>query len=698
MTSVQTSEPFPLSSLQRAYFTGRQAGLPLHAPARYGMEFRVDALDRARLQGALRLVIERHDALRTIVDARGEGVVRLHVPELAIEERDLRAADDPTAALRRQRDALMEAERPLSSWPLFQVVALRLSDREWRVQFAFELMFMDGVSMTNFFRELSTLYETPQAEMDEIGFSLAEHARQRARGTGSARVQRALAYWEERVATLPFGPQLPLRGDAALRTRSRLIRRRAELDETQWAGLREACRKADVSVPAALATAYTDVLGYFGREPRFSVSVMLQQRPPEAALALGSFASTVPLLVNASELDDFGARARSTQRRLTEALMHSDVSGVEIAQRMLRHRSQALTIPFPAAFVATLQPERDEPLRRTPFAMEGAAMVWSELRTPQVVLDHQATETPEGRLRVYWDASEDALCPGVAEDMFSVYLTHLRQLSDAAWGQKRAGVTLPAHQKLQREAVNSTAGERDWRLLHEPFWNQVERRPDRVCLVEGSVRLAYAALGRIVNAGTQRLLASGVQPGDRVALVMHKGWEQIAGALAVLGAGAVYVPIDASAPAAWRCRVLERCGVKMALTQPRTDDVGGWPHAVERCVLTESVDPAVTLERPLPRARLDDLAYIIFTSGSTGEPKGVMIDHRGAFNTIADINRRFGVSERDALLGVSSFSFDLSVYDAFGLLAAGGTVVLPPSSAPTPGLWLELLRAEKITV
>ena len=94
-----------------------------------------------------------------------------------------------------------------------------------------------------------------------------------------------------------------------------------------------------------------------------------------------------------------------------------------------------------------------------------------------------------------------------------------------------------------------------------------------------------------------------------------------------------------------------------------------------------------------------DLAYVIFTSGSTGLPKGVMIDHRGALNTVADVNDRFAVGADDRVLAVSSLSFDLSVYDIFGPLAVGGAVVVPDADAQRdPAAWLDLVRGAGVTI
>src|SRR6185295_4247717 len=100
-----------------------------------------------------------------------------------------------------------------------------------------------------------------------------------------------------------------------------------------------------------------------------------------------------------------------------------------------------------------------------------------------------------------------------------------------------------------------------------------------------------------------------------------------------------------------------------------------------------------------PRIRRSDLAYVIFTSGSTGQPKGVMIEHGGAVNTILDINQRYAVGPEDRLLGLSSLSFDLSVYDIFGVLGAGAALVLPEAEArQDPGRWMELMSEHKVSV
>ena len=107
--------------------------------------------------------------------------------------------------------------------------------------------------------------------------------------------------------------------------------------------------------------------------------------------------------------------------------------------------------------------------------------------------------------------------------------------------------------------------------------------------------------------------------------------------------------------------------------------------------------PAVQNEEG--QVQLDDLAYIIFTSGSTGKPKGVMVPHRGGSNTCLDMNDRFNVTAQDRVLCLAALSFDLSVYDIFGVMATGGTLIMPNHDRKgDPKHWLDLLEAHEVTV
>jgi amino acid adenylation domain-containing protein len=218
-------------------------------------------------------------------------------------------------------------------------------------------------------------------------------------------------------------------------------------------------------------------------------------------------------------------------------------------------------------------------------------------------------------------------------------------------------------------------------------------------VISANKTLTYEELyKRSVQIGRQ-LRDLGASPNKLVAVVMEKGWEQVVAVLGILESGAAYLPIDPDLPKERLWYLLKHGGVEFVLTQPLIDEQTIWPEGIQRLYVDNEFPINADEYSSTPVQKPQDLAYVIYTSGSTGFPKGVMIDHRGAVNTIIDINNRFGIGPKDRVMALSSLSFDLSVYDIFGTLAAGGTIVIPnPSLTRDPSHWAKLIVQEQVTV
>ncbi|MEM8933811.1 MAG: amino acid adenylation domain-containing protein, partial [Acidobacteriota bacterium] len=238
---------------------------------------------------------------------------------------------------------------------------------------------------------------------------------------------------------------------------------------------------------------------------------------------------------------------------------------------------------------------------------------------------------------------------------------------------------------------------------HEPILARAAERPEAPAVIDVEGTLSYGQLATLGHTLATELRGHQVAPGNLVAVVLPKGRYHAVATLGVLEAGGAYLPIDPGQPQDRIWYLLDEGLVDVVVTDAENDRGLAWPTTVARVVVDRLVDelPPVDAAPPTPLEpiqRPDDLAYVIFTSGSTGRPKGVMIDHRGALNTCIDVNSRFDIGPDDVVFAISALNFDLSVWDLFGVLGAGGAVVMPePATLREPEHWLRLAEAHGVT-
>jgi len=232
------------------------------------------------------------------------------------------------------------------------------------------------------------------------------------------------------------------------------------------------------------------------------------------------------------------------------------------------------------------------------------------------------------------------------------------------------------------------------RCVHDLVAGHVAARPDAVAVAFEDERVTYAELDRRSTALARHLRRAGVDVGDLVAVQLGRGVDLVVTTLAVLKAGAAYLPMDPAHPASRRRFVLADAAPRHAVVRGTTvehDQV-----AVVDLDRLPADDPAP--EQPLPAPSLDRLAYVIYTSGSTGRPKGVAVDHRGLANLFAG-SAGFGFDHDDVWMLFHSCSFDFSVWEMWGCLGHGGTlVVVPAETTLSAEAFWRLLRRHGVTV
>jgi amino acid adenylation domain-containing protein len=690
-------EPFPLTDVQQAYWLGRGEFFELSTPSHSYVEIEGQGLDATRLGQAWQKLILRHEMLRAVILPSGEQQILAHTPPYVIETVDLRTADAATIAdhVETVRRQMFGQSFPTSHWPLFALRFTLLPEQRLWIHFAVDMLIIDWSSYELLLREWAQLYANPHLDLPPLTLSFRDYVLAEKKLAETAFYQRSRAYWLERLTALPPAPELPLSINPISLASPQFKRYRQQVEPTQWNRIKAQANQVGLTPTSVLLTAFAQVLTVWSKRPQFTLNLTLFNRLPlaeEVEQIVGDFTMLTLLAVDHANPDEsFIDRARRLQAQLWQDLDHRYFSGVQVLRELAAQQGAAGRALLPVVFTSGIG-----------LTDKGANWFGEEVyglsQTPQVWLDSQAEEQ-FGRLWLTWDVVEALFPLGLIEAMFEAYTTLVKRLAvdDTVWAATTVNL-VPQSQLALRCATNATVAPLSNDLLHSGFLRQVQACANEPAIITPQRTLTYQDLYLHANRLGHWLRQQGVRPNTLVGVVMEKGWEQVVGVLGILMAGAAYLPIDPELPTERQHYLLSQGEVKLALTQAKFAHTLTWPAGIQP--LAVDAPPAINDLLPLPTVQTPgDIAYVIYTSGSTGLPKGVVIDHRGAVNTVLDINRRFGVTANDRVLALSALNFDLSVYDIFGLLAVGGAVVLPDAELRRdPAHWIELMVRHRVTV
>ncbi|MET8846269.1 amino acid adenylation domain-containing protein [Amycolatopsis sp. NPDC004625] len=633
-------------------------------------------LDVEALRLALSDVVARHEALRTRFPQR-DGVPYQDILPPGAAGLPVREVADLDAAL----TGLVRGSFDLEAHVPVRAELLRLGAREHVFALVFHHIASDGWSMAPLWRDIATAYaarqsgEAPQwtpLPVQYADYTLWQQDLLGREADPDSVLSVQLDYWRDTLDGLPDRIELPLdRPHPATATF------RGELHTFTWdaelhAGLAELARESGASVFMVVHAALAALLTRLGAGTDVPIGSPIAGRTDPALDDLvGFFVNTLVLRVDTGGEPTFRELLGRVRERNLDAYAHQDVP----FERLVEVLNPARSLSYHPLFQVMLAGQNNA---RAEVTLPGLAVTEVPVTTGTAKFDLAISLT-----------ERNAGIDGVLEfnaDVFDhtgahAILRRLEVLLRAALAEPDRPVgALDLLEGDERARVLTT-----WAGSLEPagtetfpamFARRVAEAPDAVALVFEDVELSYAEVNARANRLAHLLLSRGAGPERVVALAVPRSVDMIVAELAVLKAGAAYLPIDVDYPGD---RIAYMAGDAAPVCVVTTADIEAkLPASLPRVFLEDPALAGMSTEDPSVVVRPENAAYVIYTSGSSGRPKGVVLQHSGVAKLVATQRERFGVGPHSRVLQFASPSFDVAFWDlCLGLLSGGRLVVVP---------------------
>ncbi|MBJ7312354.1 amino acid adenylation domain-containing protein, partial [Rugamonas sp. CCM 8940] len=705
----------PLSwAQQRLWFLGRldaAAGAAYHVPAALRLSGR---LDTPALRATLDRIVARHEILRTtFVMAEGEPAQSIGRADIgfALDEQDLSALG--AAAQPGMVDAIgkqfFSLPFELEQGPLIAGRLLRLAPDEHVLLINQHHIVTDGWSIEVLVREVTSLYTAfSQGQADPLAplaIQYADYAAWQRNWLQGAALQGQLDYWTGQLSGAPELLALPTdrprpavqsyAGDALAFT----------IPAPLSAGLKQLGARHGATLFMTLLAGWGILMARLSGQTDVVVgSPVANRQRSEVEPMIGFFVNTLALRIDTEGAPSVAELLAKVRGLTLDAYAHQDVPFEQVVDALKPTRSLSHSPLFQTLLTLNQASERGE------LVLPGLRLSGVERKheTAHFDLALGVTEAHE-QLHGHMTYATALFDGDTIARLARCYVAVLGEMvADDSQSVARLQLLSDAERRQLTQGFNDTARPYpDDKLIHQLFEAHAARTPEALALVFGEASLSYAQLNRKANQLAHRLRALGIGPDQLVAVAAERSLEMVIGVLAVLKAGAAFVPIDPSLPP-------ERIAYMLADSAPKALLV----QAPLRALLPPCAMPVLLLDAQAESADADadagtgadgnlapaalgmtpdNLAYVIYTSGSTGMPKGVQNHHRGLCNLIPALNEVYAIGPDSRLLQFVSFGFDVCVSDLMMALCSGASLHLAPKEALLGEALLHTLRRHAIS-
>ncbi|MCC2930581.1 amino acid adenylation domain-containing protein [Bacillus sp. LBG-1-113] len=675
-------------------------------------------LNKEALQAALYDLISRHESLRTIFP-ESQGTSYQHILDADQARPDLYVTEIKKEELSKRLAAAARYSFDLAAEPAFRAELFVIGPDEYVLLLLVHHIVGDGWSLTPLTRDLAAAYTARchgrAPEWTPLAVQYADYALWQQSLLGSEHdpdslIAGQLAFWKERLEDLPDQLELPTDYSRPAEPSHQGDTIHFRIDSELHSRLLELARANRVSLFMVLQSGLAALLTRLGAGTDIPIGSPIAGRNDDALGDLvGLFINTLVLRTDTSGDPSFRELLDRVREVNLAAYENQDLPFERLVEVLNPVRSRATHPLFQVMLAFQNTPDAELNLPGTESSLHihsvGSAKFDVTLEISESRLDDGTPNGLEGLLEYSTDLFKRETVQALADR-----LLRLLEAAEAAPDQKIGSLDILAPEERSITATDwqSVSEKIPQACLPELFEKQAAMSPDSIAVVYKDKAMSYTELNERANRLARLLISKGVGSEQFVALALPRSLDMTVGLLAVLKAGAAYLPLDPDYPADRIAFMLNDARPAIIITSSQVENqippaenvpkiVLDDPELCEKLKTYSPLNPDHT-DRIRPLSPFNT-AYVIYTSGSTGVPKGVMIPHQNVTRLFGATDHWFRFGSDDVWTMFHSYAFDFSVWEIWGPLMHGGRLVIVPHDiSRSPEAFLRLLVKEGVTI
>ena len=709
ITPVSREREIPLSFAQeRLWFIDRFEG----ASAVYNIPKIVKLrgeLNIRALEKAISYLLQRHESLRSNFENRsGKPVLKIApqldfvLPIVNLENLSPTEREKTIQKLIKQEIATtfnLESDR------LVKFTLLKLTPQSHILIIIIHHIIADGWSMGILTQEFSHLYQaynqntTPNLAPLPIQYS--DFAVWQRDYFQENILNSQINYWQNALDGIPQFLSLPLdKPRPKIQTFNGAVKT-FTISSSLTQQLKLFAQQNNVTLYITLLSVFAILLSRYSNQTKLIIgSPIANRNHQEIENLIGFFVNSLPLGIRLDRNSTFTELVQQVKTTALEAYEHQDLPFEKLVQELKVERNLSYNPLFQVLFA--LQNIPDNTFKLDNLEVES---IPCETKTAKFDLGLFIKETPEN-IKCIWEYKTDLFNLDTIERITGHFQNLIAEILQNSQQKISLLSLLTAEEKRQllQEQNHHRINYANYppeKCLHQLFEIQAATTPDAIAVVLEEQQLTYQQLNQQANQLAHYLQQLGVEPETKVGICLHRSLDMIIGLLGILKAGGAYIPLDPNSPPERLNFILQDANIDILLTQesilkqiPSDTQI---PHLL--CLDRQDLFTNQPTSNTISQTQPHNLSYIIYTSGSTGKPKGVEITHHNVVSLFQATKSYYQFSPRDRWTLFHSFAFDFAVWEIWGALIYGGTLVIVPYLVSrSPEQFYNLLQQQKITV